>query len=120
MVKRKVGERAEILFDSIDLEVLKKFNSFNNAVKVLELADSLKINHNSLKPHIDKLMTLGLINTNKNKEGISGASLYFKQDTNPKIILEYLEKANSYLKNKPKSETSIDLRKKEDKANHSK
>jgi hypothetical protein len=66
--KRGVGNRAEIYFDSIDLEILEFLNIHNlktheGGYSVIDIIDKLKINNKSLKPHIDKLLNLGLIHT---------------------------------------------------------
>jgi hypothetical protein len=66
--KREVGNRAEIYFDSIDLEILEFLNIPNiktneGGYSVIDIIKELKINNKSLKPHIDKLLTLGLIHT---------------------------------------------------------
>ena len=73
--KRNIGERAEIYFDSIDLQILEKLTTAKNVNNspegygILEIADALKIKHNSLKPHIDKLRKLDLIFPYHDKEG---------------------------------------------------
>ena len=64
--KRGVGNRAHIYFDSIDLQILEFLDNPNHfthegGYSVLEVAEKLNINHKSLKPHIDKLLTIGLI-----------------------------------------------------------
>jgi len=61
MEKRKVGERAEILVDSIDLQILEVLENSEVGIGVLELAHRLNINHNSIKPHLEKLMRIKLI-----------------------------------------------------------
>jgi hypothetical protein len=66
--KRGVGNRAEIYFDSIDLDILEFLNNPNRKTheggySVIDIIDKLKINNKSLKPHIDKLLNLGLIHT---------------------------------------------------------
>jgi len=66
--KRGVGNRAEIYFDSIDLEILEFLNTpnrktYEGGYSVIDIIDKLKINNKSLKPHIDKLLMLGLIHT---------------------------------------------------------
>ena len=59
MEKRKVGERAEILIDTIDLEILEYLNGAESGI--LELANYLNINHKNLKPHIEKLIRANLL-----------------------------------------------------------
>jgi len=61
MDKRNIGQRASVLFDSIDLEILEMLDKSNQGMGVLELATALKIKHKNLKPHIDKLRKLELI-----------------------------------------------------------
>jgi predicted transcriptional regulator len=65
-LKRKTGERANILFDSIDLEILETI-ILNQTLGVLELCNKLRVNHFSLKPHIDRLLSLNLIFIEKEK-----------------------------------------------------
>lgn len=69
MKKRKIGERAIILFDSIDIEILDQLNSSKDGISVLQLADRLSLRHNSLKPHLDKLRQIGVIFAYRNQEG---------------------------------------------------
>lgn len=60
--KRNIGERAQIYLDSIDYEILNFIkNSGGRGFSVLDLAKILKLNHNTLKPHLDKLIALKLI-----------------------------------------------------------
>jgi len=64
--KRGIGNRANIYFDSIDLEILELLNipnrkTYEGGYSVIDIIEKLKINNKSLKPHIDKLLTLGLI-----------------------------------------------------------
>lgn len=146
MSKRKIGQRAEVLLDTIDLEILNilgkhnpktrgKYNEYNG-MQVLQLAEAVKIQHNSLKPHLDKLRYLGLINSRKNSEGkvILGLSLEFfkeieegdfaSQKEYKKILLEvenqealiiYMNKIKEFLENKEmEKEIEFDLRKKKD------
>lgn len=66
--KRGVGERSQIYFDSIDLEIMeflneKNYKTHEGAYSIFDIIDKIKINSKSLKPHIDKLLTLGLIET---------------------------------------------------------
>ena len=68
MVRRNVGQRANVLFDSIDLEILNMLDKSNQGMGVLELATSLGIKHKNLKPHIDKLRKLELIFIYKNND----------------------------------------------------
>jgi len=65
MVKRKVGERAEILVDTLDLEILSEIRK--EELGVLELANKLNIQHKNLKPHLVKLINVGLILISKTK-----------------------------------------------------
>jgi len=72
MSKRNVGERGKILFDEIDLGILFWLDKHERGLKVLELANILKIKHNNLKPHIDKLLFLRLIATIVSKKSDKG------------------------------------------------
>jgi hypothetical protein len=142
MVKRKVGERAEILLDSIDLEILKKIksgygiNGGYDGIGVLELANILNIKHNSLKPHLDKLMFLNLIFSYKNSqnkvmlgcgmENIKELSEFefdskkeyeeaLKEAEHQQTLIKYLEKIKTYYHEKEmKNLIDFDLRKKND------
>jgi len=106
-MKRKVGERAEVLIDTIDLEILRilEYTSYG----VLELAEKLKIQHKNLKPHLEKLIKSELIITSKttastNKKDIGKISLfspnlfpddekeYIKMQENHKVFLSFLWK----------------------------
>lgn len=60
-MRRKVGERAKVLFDSIDLAILELLDYSFIGLSVSELVSKLKIKHKNLKPHIDKLRKLELI-----------------------------------------------------------
>jgi len=114
-MKKKAGERAKILFDDIDLKILNLLSRYES-LGVLELVDKIQINHNSLKPHFDKLLSLKLISSYKNKEGkvrlsysLGNTELIKKQ----KILLEVLEETSLYYKNKELNKIiDIDLRKK--------
>jgi hypothetical protein len=143
MTKRKAGERANILFDDIDFQILNLLSDprSREGLQVLELANSLRIKHNSLKPHIDKLMFLKLINLVEvvypTKEGNKKKRLltmtcstgldswlsnpaFYKEDKKQvkeemkreKIILDVLSNANSYLSMKENEKLiGSDLRK---------
>jgi hypothetical protein len=67
MVKEK-RKRGVPYLDSVDLEILELLDSPNWNVKkdlggwsVLDIVEKLEIQHNNLKPHIDKLLKLNLI-----------------------------------------------------------
>lgn len=126
MNKRKNGERAKILFDSIDLEVLKKLNTSSDGIGVLDLAKQLKLSHISLKPHIDKLIHLELIKSwkdqNKNvlvsfvgifKEMLkdSGDKEFLEEFKNQESLVLFLERAMKFsLRKENQEDTNIDLR----------
>ncbi len=129
---RRIGERAEILFDSIDLEILNILNEDRNneGVGVLDLVNKLDIKHNSLKPHLDKLVTLNLIFVFKDENGkiritsqiINNekifrdfreedfAQIYKEEAKEQRILIKYLKKA----KRQQEQINKIDLRKKND------
>lgn len=145
MIKRNTGERAETYFDSIDLQILEKLNypkNINNSpegLSVLELAETLKIKHKNLKPHIDKLLRLNLIfayKDDKNKlrlmTGSANVEYTFGGDVSvitdnlkeqeeirnslreEETILKYLKKVRELKREEDlKKEIEIDLRKKE-------
>ena len=49
-MKRKVGERANILFDDIDLKILETLNNSDDGLKVLTITNKLGMKHKNLKP----------------------------------------------------------------------
>lgn len=53
MSKRKVGQKARILLDSIDLEIMNRLENKN--LTILKLAKAMNIKHNNLLPHLKKL-----------------------------------------------------------------
>lgn len=61
------GKKATSLFDNIDLQMINIIMQYYNAnnklkgISVLDLANKIKINHNSLKPHLNKLISVGII-----------------------------------------------------------
>lgn len=135
MVDRKAGERAKILFDNIDLKIIKMLNGadYGKGFGVLELADKLGLNHKNLKPHLDKLLHLGLIFIFKDENGEAKLYTYirnmetltgqeFDSETDyhtavrkvndHKVLVEYLEKVDSLEHNKEMKEIlEMDLRK---------
>lgn len=130
MTGRK-GERAKILFDSIDLEILKILT--REELSVLELGEKLELNHKNLKPHLDKLLSLNfifpyktihgkirLISVIKNVEDdpdYQFDSDDFSQDLvkkieNLKIFIEIMENIEAYnLKKQMSRDLELDLRK---------
>ena len=114
MEKRKVGIRSKILFDEIDLRIIQLLNNpkNNDGLGVLEIAKWFGVMHNNLKPHLDKLLSLGLILFSPNKEGKS--VLFSRKGKEQEIFLKYLANANMYLFNKEMNKAhGIDLRTKE-------
>ena len=121
------GKRAEVLFDSIDLQILKILNSAQLGIGVLDLVQRLNLKHKNLKPHLDKLIALGLVivwrDTQNQKIKICSEMEVFgdnneDEELQDKIkkhraLLEFLEKAEEE-NNKLKSMqlTLFDLRKK--------
>lgn len=144
MAKRKVGERAEILFDSIDLKILEELSNTyiaGNGLQVFELVNRLKLEHKNLKPHIDKLLALDLIGIIRSTDSkgdkevrlttnsvwyenigdiVSEFSKKEEEDLKKKISYEknamvLLGRAKKYLWDKENEKIiSLDLRKKED------
>jgi len=139
MKKRNVGQRAIVLLDSIDLEILEEIKkSYGvksyNGLGILELANALNIKHNNLKPHLDKLRYLNLIFAQKNYEGkvILGMGMENIKDLSQfefndledyegalaeaerqRGFLKYLEKSRNYLyDNEIEKQIEFDLRKK--------
>lgn len=139
MSKRKVGERAEILFDSIDLDILKTLNEARNryggyyeGLGILDLAQKLNLKHKNLKPHIDKLLALDLIFAWKDEQKIRiGTEMENVKDLDEEMfekkewkemqeetkeqraLLKYLEKSKQQqYKSKLAKDIEFDLRKK--------
>jgi len=111
--KRKIGERAIGLLDSIDLQILEVLEEkCNEGIGIMELRQVIGIHHTSLKPHLDKLISCGLIisarvsGTNK----ISLEVVYPDKKNNPiftikkptidslRAVKEYYQKGNSLSK----------------------
>lgn len=145
MVRRSKGERAETYFDSIDLQILEKLDTAQNihnspeGYSVLDLVSSLKIKHKNLKPHIDKLLKLGLIfayrdDENKLRLWTGKANMRYifqddlsivchnneeikkakKQMENENALLQYLQKVRGIKQEEAlRKEIFIDLRKKD-------
>ena len=106
MVKREIGERANILFDDIDLKIVKIINDYsNNGIGVIDLSKKLNITHISLKPHIDKLIHLELIFMVKNNEDRAVLKPNKNDIEKIKVFLDYLNETNNYL-NKRKIDKS--------------
>lgn len=66
MRKRNVGEKAKVLLDSLDLEILNLLNTSkykDSAIGygVLDMVKMLNVTHKTIKPHIDKLKKSNLI-----------------------------------------------------------
>jgi len=61
MIKKRVGERSEVILSVLDAEILLQIFESGEGIGIMELKNKLNIAHNSLKPHIDKLTTLNLI-----------------------------------------------------------
>lgn len=118
MKKRNVGERAEILFDSIDLQILEKLltaQNVNNQPEgygILELANALDIKHKNLKPHIDKLKNLNLIFAYKNNDklylwtGIANMKYIFENDYS--LITDDIEKQEEMRKETEQEQNLIE------------
>jgi hypothetical protein len=92
--KRSVGERADIYFDSIDLQILTFLNKRNPAsykdndyshyyYDIPELIKGLNIPYKNLKPHLDKLRNLKLVEVFTTIE--NGTAVF----TTPKLAFEY-------------------------------
>jgi predicted ArsR family transcriptional regulator len=66
-MKERKSWRGEVYLDSIDLDILTLLNNYRSkdihikGMKVLDIAEELGIKHQSLKPHLDKLLAVGLI-----------------------------------------------------------
>lgn len=71
-------KKAISLLDDIDLKILNELTL--ESYKVLKLAEKLGINHNSLKPHLNKLINVGLVDKyrgDENKIYLMTANNYF-------------------------------------------
>jgi DNA-binding MarR family transcriptional regulator len=101
MVKRNVGERARILFDDIDLKILRLLNNnsehgYNVFYSVMDLADKLFLKHKNLKPHLDKLLMLELVSVSK---GLDGKTIVLSEiNTKRKIIEQDYKTKEDYIK----------------------
>ncbi len=70
MKKRGRGIRSRIYFDHIDLEILKELPKHSlNGLGVLGLAKKIRVQHRTLKFHLDKLFYLGLIGITSSSKG---------------------------------------------------
>jgi len=59
------GRKSKVLFDSIDLEILKKLSGTYDGMGVLELSRDMNLTHQNLKKHLEKLLRVKLISTIK-------------------------------------------------------
>jgi len=66
--KRSSTDRGLNLLDSIDLEIMEKL-SYKN-LGVMELKEKIGLNHQNLKPHLDKLRTADLIKGSRKRSKI--------------------------------------------------
>jgi DNA-binding Lrp family transcriptional regulator len=57
------GRKSKVLIDSIDLDILTTLNdySYNLGLGVLELAEKIKLTHQNLKRHLEKLVKARLV-----------------------------------------------------------
>jgi hypothetical protein len=60
MKPRNKGDKARIYFDDIDEKIIKIIEK--NPMGILKLVKNIGIQHNSLKPHIDRLIKAGVLN----------------------------------------------------------
>ncbi len=70
--KRSPGDRGINLLDSLDLEIMERLDG--QQLGIMQLNEKMGLHHQSLKPHLDKLRDVKLINSQKQKRS-------------PKIIL---------------------------------
>lgn len=90
MASRKKGERGDILFNRVDLLILKIIDTSKKEVSIMWLRDYLKINAISLRTHINRMQELGFITREKvPKTNRSILNL----TTEGKKVLEVFEKA---------------------------
>lgn len=85
-MKRKIGERAKILLDTIDQSILNKLSE--KELGILELSREINISYKNLKPHINKLIKSHLIYTSK--KGLK-INLILSKSHIKKNILEILK-----------------------------
>lgn len=64
MKKRRVGQRSEIIIDSIDLAILDLLHIEGGGIGIMEMQTKLGIAHNSLRPHLERLKRLDWIEFN--------------------------------------------------------
>lgn len=95
-MKRKQGEKSGVLLTTIDLQIIKALKE--KEMKILELADKLEIKHKNLKPHIDLLVGVGLINALpiKKSRGIKLSLPYSKE--NAAMLTKILNDVNDLKK----------------------
>lgn len=59
---RGIGERSEIILNSIDIEIIKVLiEECKGGLGIMELKERIGIAHNSLKPHIERLIKMDFI-----------------------------------------------------------
>ena len=61
MKKRGVGEGSKTIISGLDLEIIDVLLISKKGLGIMELKEEIKVAHNSLKPHIDKLLRWKLI-----------------------------------------------------------
>lgn len=105
MVEKRV--KGISYLDSIDLEILEYLDNANFeeddlvGYSVLDIVDHLKIKHNNLKPHLDKLLSLKLITILekpiRNKD--NKAELDSKGVLKTKIVIANIKRGNLFWMN---------------------
>lgn len=97
-----VGRKSKVLLDSIDLEILKILNEYSsyNGLGILELTNKIKLTHQNLKKHLEKLIRIELVLplTESSNNKITLVTPYFFRnyasddyDPNAKKIKQMLE-----------------------------
>jgi len=99
-MKRKTGHKAIVLFDNIDYLILAILQE--KSVNIMELCKEVKMRHNNLKLHIDRLIILGLISYIDGK-------LYLEDNLTSIKMDEFIKTLGKYLKFRERRDI-LDLR----------
>ncbi len=107
-----VGRKSKVLFDSIDLKILEILDNYyskhqEKGMGILELTKRIKLTHQNLKTHLEKLIKTGVILTitfpNSNRIELVTPKVFMsikdkdiqKDAEEHEVLLSFLRKANS-------------------------
>lgn len=98
--KRKVGEKPQILIDTLDLEIIEYLKNSPRPRGVLEIMDYLKVAHHNLKKHIDKLLDAKIIMTHaiKHNGEFSHKKIHLTTENSICLREEYKQFGNKGIK----------------------